>query len=94
MPNASRVQKTVSHKGAKKTNSMGQKALLTRMASRLGTHVPDVVQIKDESGEKRPVAPHRLSRFFDTIHYSYERKGPLQLRITKVRQGTAAESTL
>ena len=99
MPDALRVQKTISHKGPKMTRSMYQKALLTTMAIRLGTHVGDVVQMRDESGSdfhkgKKPITTHRRSGFFDTIHYSYEQNGLQQLWVTKLKQGIAAGSTL
>jgi hypothetical protein len=96
MPDALRVQKTISHKGPKMAKSMYQKALLTTTAIRMGTQVGNVVQMRDESGSvrgKRRIPTHRRSGFFDTIHYSYEQKGLQQLLVTKSKQGIAAEST-
>ncbi len=92
MLDAMRVQKTISEKGPKMVRSMYQKALLTKMAIRLGTHIGDVVQVRHESSSgfhrgQKPIPTHRRSGFFDTIHYLYEKKGLQQVRVTKPKQG-------
>lgn len=98
MPDALRVQKTISHHGPKIARSMYQRALLTTMAIRLGTHVEEVVQVRDEFDSdfhkgKKPISTHRRSGFFDTTNYSYEHKGLQQLRVTKLKEGIVAGPT-
>jgi len=98
MPDALRVQKTISHQGPKMARSMYQKTLLTTIAIRLGTHVDEVVQMRDESGSdyhrgKKPISTYRRSGFFDTTNYSYEQKGLQQLRVTRLKEGIVAGPT-
>jgi hypothetical protein len=92
VPDALRVQKTIGHQGPKTARSMYQRALLTTMAIQLGTHVGQVVQMRDESGNdfrrgKKLISAHRRSGLFDTTNYSYEQKGLQQLRVTKLKEG-------
>lgn len=98
MPDAMRVQKTISQKGPKMARSKYQKALLTKMAIRQGNHIDDVVQMRNESSSgfhkgKKSIPTHRRSGFFDTIHYLYKKKGLQQIRVTKSKQGIVAKST-
>jgi hypothetical protein len=48
MPDALRVQKTINYHGPKVARFMYQRALLTKMATRLETHVDEVVQMRNK----------------------------------------------